>query len=180
MPRPPDLEKREKIVAAAIAVFVGNGYQGTTILAIEARAGLASSHIYTYFKDKEHLLVEAVRRMESEHIALSTELAEKSAELDDKQFIDKFYEAQETIRDRVRFIASVVFSPSLAHLFGDYDFDYSLVFLPFLKDLPEELAANTARALMDISIGYFLIGNMDGAKAASLHVLKGARALLRQ
>ncbi|MCL1830342.1 MAG: TetR/AcrR family transcriptional regulator [Oscillospiraceae bacterium] len=179
MPRPPDLEKRERILTAAIAVFIEKGYQGTTILAIEARAGLASSHIYTYFNDKEHLLVEVVHRMELEHITLSTNLTKKSVELDDEQFVEKFYEAQQTIRDRVRFIASVVFSPSLAHLFGEYDFDYSDVFLPFLTEFPNELAVNTARALMDISIGYFLIGDIDDAKAASLSVLKGSRALLR-
>ena len=179
LPRPPDSKKRERILTAAIALFLENGYHETTTLAISQRVKMSSAHMYTYFKDKEDLLVEAVRRMEAEHTALSTELAEKCVGLDDESFVDVFYEAQAKIRPRVRFIALCMLTPGLAHLFDDTDFNYSRVFLPFLKDWPEELAANTVRALMDISIGYFFLGDIDGARAASLSVLGNARLALR-
>ena len=176
--RPPDPRKRERILAAAIAVFLEDGSHGATTVAIARRAGMSSSHMYVYFRDKGHLLVEAVCRMKDEHAALSTELAAKGAGLDDAAFIEAFYAAQATIRHRVRFIASCVLSPRLTPLFDGIDFDYSSVFMPFLKEWPQELAAHTARALMAISLGYFLMGDMEGAKAASMSVLGNARRRL--
>jgi len=174
--RPPDPEKRERILTAAIELFLEYGYYGTTTAAIARRAGMSSSHKYIYFKNKEHLLFEAVLRMEREHIALSTGLVKKCIGLDDESFIERFYEAQATIRHRVRFIITVVLTPNHNHLFDDIDFDYSEVFIHFLKDWPEELAAQTARALMAISLDYFLLEDIESAKAASLSVLHNARA----
>ena len=175
--RPADPKNRENIVTAAISLFVEKGYQETTAVDIAKRAKVSSSHMYIYFENKERLLVEAVRRMEAEHTALSTDIAEKCVGLDDEGFIDLFYEAQAKIRPRVRFIAHCMMSPGLAYLFEGIDFDFSGVFVPFLKDWPQELSAGIARTLMDVSIGYFFFGDIDGAKASSLNVLKGARAL---
>jgi len=177
--RPNDPKKREKILTTAIELFLENGYQGTTTLAISKRAEMSSSHMYTYFRNKEHLLVEAVRRMEAEHTALSTEFAKKSIGLSDGSFIEGFYTAQATIAHRVRFIASCGLSPGLAHLFEGYDFDFSKVFMPFLKDWPEKEAADIAKALMALAVSYFLMGNIEAAKSASLSVLKNARNSLK-
>jgi len=134
--------------------------------------------MYTYFEDKEHLLVEAVRRMKDEHTALSTELASESAGLDDGQFIELFYDTQAKIRHRVRFIMVCILTPGLANLFTGMDFDFSNVFLPYLKGWQEDLAADTALALASIAAGYFFTGNADGAKSSSLSILKNARLSL--
>ena len=174
--RPPDPKKREKILSAAIALFLKEGYHDTTTAHIAERAGMSSSHMYIYFRDKEDLLIEAVRRMRDEHTALSTRLAEKSAGLDDAHFIDMFYEAQVKLRQRVRFIIHCMLTPGIAPLLDSIDFDYSEVFIPFLKEWPAEQASRTAWALMSISVSYFLGGGIDDAKAVSLTVLRNARA----
>jgi len=173
--RPLDPKKREKILTAAIGLFMEKGYHGTTTAAIAKRAGMSSSHMYTYFKDKENLLLEAARRMEAEHTALSTGLAEKCAGLDDKSFIELFYEAQAGISHRVRFIATCGLAPETAALFDGFHFDFSGVFLPFLRGWLKQDAGLTARALMDIAVGYFLMGDIETAKAASLLILSNAR-----
>ena len=132
--RQPNPAVREKILTTAIEVFVEKGYNANITTMIAERAAISISHMYIYFKNKEHLLVEAVRRMESEHLALSSELAEKSTGLDDESFINLFYEAQATIRHRVRFIALCMLTPGTAALFNGIDFDFSRVFTPFFED----------------------------------------------
>ena len=175
---PPDPEKKEKILQSAIELFVEKGYSETTTLAISRRAKMSSSHMYIYFADKEALLVAAVLRMKDEHTGLSTQIASKCAGLSDEGFFDLFFEAQATIYNRVRFIMHCTLSPGLAHLFDGIDFDFSGVFIPFLKDFPDKLAADTARVLASIAAGYFFTGDMNRSKAASLSALKGARASL--
>jgi len=176
--RPPDLRKRERILSAAIALFLKGGYHDTTTAAIARRAGMSSSHMYVYFENKEDLLVEAVRRMEAEHTVLSATLATRSAGLDEEHFIRVFYEAQGTIRHRVRFIMDCIVAPETARLFTVTDFDFSAVFLPFMEGWGEEQARCTAWALMSIAISYFLGGDVEDAKAASLNVLRNAKAAI--
>ena len=174
--RPLDPKKREKILTTAIALFVKKGYYGATSTDLADKTKMSSAHMYTYFEDKEDLLTKAILRMKDEHTALSTEISSMSVRFDDERFIELFYEAQEKIYHRVRFIINCMLMPELADLFEGIDFNYSEVFLPYLYDWPEEQAAHTARALASISAGYFLIGDIEGAKAASVNVLSNARA----
>jgi TetR/AcrR family transcriptional regulator len=44
---------RAAILAAAIALFVAKGFDGTTIAGIAARAGLPKANVYYYFRTKE-------------------------------------------------------------------------------------------------------------------------------
>jgi len=175
--RPGDPQKKEKILNTAISLFLEKGYHGTTTAEIGKRADMSSAHMYIYFKNKEDLLVEAAKRMEAEHTAMSTELSKKCAGLDDKTFIDKFYEAQSTIAYRVRFIATCGLAPETAHLFTDFKFDFSAVFVPFLQDWLKTDTFLTAKVLMDIAVSYFLMGGIETAKAESLTVLRNARTI---
>jgi len=178
--RPPDPKKREKILASAIDQFVKKGYYEATAIDIAKSVKMSASHIYTYFKDKDDLFLHAILRMKDEHTALSTELAKKSVGVDDASFIEQFYMAQKKIYYRVRFITHCMLTPGLSHLFEGTDFNYSEVFLPYLEDWPEELARHTARALGSISVSYFLLGDIDNAKAASLNILSNARASIKE
>ena len=59
--RPKDLEKRAAILEAAKLLFLGNGYDGTSMDAIAAQAGVSKLTVYSHFNDKECLFIEAVR-----------------------------------------------------------------------------------------------------------------------
>ncbi len=59
--RPKDLAKREAILAAAQVLFLSNGYEGSSMDAIAAEAGVSKLTLYSHFKDKEALLGEAVK-----------------------------------------------------------------------------------------------------------------------
>jgi AcrR family transcriptional regulator len=52
--------KRRAIVEAATAVFLRNGYLGTSMDEIAARAGVSKQTVYKHFADKERLFIEVV------------------------------------------------------------------------------------------------------------------------
>lgn len=59
--RPKDLEKRAAILDAAKRLFPENGFEGTSMDAIAAAAGVSKLTVYSHFRDKESLFAEAVR-----------------------------------------------------------------------------------------------------------------------
>lgn len=59
--RPKDLEKREAILAAAKKLFPEHGFDGISMDAIAAEAGVSKLTVYSHFKDKEALFGETVR-----------------------------------------------------------------------------------------------------------------------
>lgn len=63
--RTPDAKARTqgRILAAAAALFAARGYEGASISAIAARAGVSRSAVFWHFGDKETLFRETFRRM---------------------------------------------------------------------------------------------------------------------
>lgn len=59
--RPKDLEKRAAILDSAKRLFPENGFEGTSMDAIAAAAGVSKLTVYSHFRDKETLFAEAVR-----------------------------------------------------------------------------------------------------------------------
>ena len=175
-----NLEVREKILTIAIEVFVEKGYNANVTTMIAERAEISLSHMYIYFKDRDALLVEAILRMKDEHTAMSAEIAKKSAELDDERFAELFYEVQATIYHRVRLIINCMLSPPLTVLLGDINFDFSEVFIPFLQGWAGDATAHIARLLTTTALGYFVTGDINSAKAASLKILSNARLFAKE
>jgi AcrR family transcriptional regulator len=56
-------ERRDAILAAALAEFSASGFAATRLDDIARRAGVAKGTIYLYFRDKESLFQELVRTM---------------------------------------------------------------------------------------------------------------------
>lgn len=54
-------QKLDSILAAARALFVENGYAGTTTRAVARRAGVAVGTLFVYFPEKRDMLVAVVR-----------------------------------------------------------------------------------------------------------------------
>jgi AcrR family transcriptional regulator len=55
MPRTPDPNLRERLIAAATAEFAGAGFAGATLDGIGARAGVTKGGVYFHFAGKEEL-----------------------------------------------------------------------------------------------------------------------------
>jgi TetR/AcrR family transcriptional repressor of mexJK operon len=59
--RPKDLEKRAAILEAAKSLFPLHGFDGVSMDAIAAEAGVSKLTVYSHFKDKDALFRETVR-----------------------------------------------------------------------------------------------------------------------
>lgn len=59
--RPKDLAKRKAILEAAKSLFLSKGYDGSSMDAIAAEAGVSKLTVYSHFTDKETLFAEAVK-----------------------------------------------------------------------------------------------------------------------
>lgn len=59
--RPKDLEKRAAVLEAAKVLFLRNGFEGASMDAIAAAAGVSKLTVYSHFSDKETLFGEAIR-----------------------------------------------------------------------------------------------------------------------
>ena len=59
--RPKDPAKREAILSAAKSLFLSNGYEGSSMDAIAAEAGVSKLTVYSHFTDKETLFAAAVK-----------------------------------------------------------------------------------------------------------------------
>lgn len=63
MSQPPEKRsdrKRRQITQAAAAVFIAQGYEGTSMDEIAAKASVSKQTIYKHFSDKDHLFTEIV------------------------------------------------------------------------------------------------------------------------
>jgi len=58
--RPKDLEKRAAILGAAKTLFLAKGFEGASMDAIAASAGVSKLTVYSHFGDKDHLFKAAV------------------------------------------------------------------------------------------------------------------------
>ena len=58
--RPKDLEKRQNILNAAKAVFLKNGYHGSSMNQIAQEAGVTKLTVYNHFQDKQNLFICAI------------------------------------------------------------------------------------------------------------------------
>jgi TetR/AcrR family transcriptional repressor of mexJK operon len=79
--RPKDLEKREAILAAAKKLFPEHGFDGVSMDAIAAEAGVSKLTVYSHFKDKEALFSETVRAKCEEQLPAQLFLADLSGPL---------------------------------------------------------------------------------------------------
>lgn len=59
--RPKDMEKRAAILQAARCLFPQHGYEGTSMDAVAAEAGVSKLTVYSHFGDKDSLFREALR-----------------------------------------------------------------------------------------------------------------------
>ena len=59
--RPKDLEKRAAILEAAKRLFPQHGFEGTSMDAVAAEAGVSKLTVYSHFGGKESLFIETIR-----------------------------------------------------------------------------------------------------------------------
>jgi len=66
---PKGVQTRALILRTALDLFTERGYEGTTMRAIAAQAGVSLSHAYYYFRSKEELIQAFYLRSHEDHLA---------------------------------------------------------------------------------------------------------------
>lgn len=66
--RPKDMEKRASILAASKQLFTQKGFEGTSMDAVAASAGVSKLTVYSHFGDKDSLFREVVREWIAEYL----------------------------------------------------------------------------------------------------------------
>jgi TetR/AcrR family fatty acid metabolism transcriptional regulator len=73
MARAKAVDKRRRILEAAVSVFARKGYFAARVSDIAKKAGVADGTIYLYFRGKEDVLVRLFDEVMSEHVAEARE-----------------------------------------------------------------------------------------------------------
>ena len=109
--------KREKLLQAAIKLFIKNGFHAVTVDAISEEAGITKKTLYHYFKSKEELILAALRYR-------------------DERFRNDFMRMVESKTEDPKDRLLVVFDV-LEEWFREEDF-YGCLFVTALGEYPEE------------------------------------------
>lgn len=72
---------RRQILETALRLFRERGFEGTTMRAIAAEAGVSLGNAYYYFKSKDHLIQAYYGRAHAEHLVACAELLESETDL---------------------------------------------------------------------------------------------------
>jgi TetR/AcrR family transcriptional regulator, fatty acid metabolism regulator protein len=73
MGRAKGVDKRRRILDAAVAVFARKGYFASRVSDVAKKAGVADGTIYLYFRGKEDILVRLFDEVMSEHVSEARE-----------------------------------------------------------------------------------------------------------
>ncbi|MBK7875114.1 MAG: TetR family transcriptional regulator [Planctomycetes bacterium] len=75
---------RAAIVDAALRLFHGHGYEGTTMREIARAAGVSLGNAYYYFESKEHLIQAFYERTHQEHLVECEAVLAREKKLEDR------------------------------------------------------------------------------------------------
>jgi TetR/AcrR family transcriptional repressor of mexJK operon len=122
--RPKDLEKRAAILLAAKRLFTTQGFDGTSMDAIAAAAGVSKLTVYSHFQDKERLFAAAVECVCQEQMPAEIFLADLKGPIR-KQLLAiaraffSLITSEEALAVHRTIVANARQSPKLAQLFWE-------------------------------------------------------------
>ncbi len=179
--RPKDPAKREAILAAARDLFLNNGYEGSSMEAIAAEAGVSKLTLYSHFKDKEALFAAAVKaicetRLPRSLFLLDGDCPIGQALLDIGCAFQELVNSPESIGLHRLMVAMATQNPALSRMFFDVGPQLLLVDLQQmfahandrgLLNTPEPMRAAEHFCTLIKGAGHFrlLIGYVDQLEA---------------
>ena len=171
--------KKETILTAAYELFVENGYEGTAMAAISAKAGVSTAHAYLFYEDKEDLLEAAVRKSQDNNFKAYSEIISRGVGEDIDGFVDMAFSVLETVRKDALFVMHCLLTPKIAarirKVQKEYELSIPTLFESFFVGVASEKAEVTRYLLVSVTYAYFLDGNVEEAKKAMVELLKGIK-----
>lgn len=163
---------RDKIHEAAIALFTTQGFHGTGVREIAAKAGVSLGNLYNHHANKEDLLAALLSEFEKEYTAPDTPLADALRDFETLDDLERLGEASRAMvqrfADYIRLIYVDVVELEGEHirrLFGGMRKRYEEVLGPKLDALRARglLAkdADPIAGVMTATIVYFYLFNIE-------------------
>ena len=115
------MDKKEKIIEAALRLFVDNGFHGTPTSKIAQEAGVANGTLFQYFKTKDELVVAlyiSVKENMAEFIEKNNAKSDNLKEVMKSQFLASLFWALDNMV-KFRFIQQFHTSPYVGKIEQD-------------------------------------------------------------
>lgn len=135
----PDIAVRERLLAAAARLFSRKGYSATTTREIVAAAGVTKPVLYYYFRNKEGIYLELMRKSTDKFEAMLNAFGTESG-IPAKRilsFCDKLFTLFVEDIEIVRLIYSIYYGPHQGAPFIDYD-SFQLKLQETVKEIVKE------------------------------------------
>jgi AcrR family transcriptional regulator len=141
--RLPAEERRELILDAALEVFAGRGFHGSSIDEIAQAAGVSKALIYEHFPSKRDLHVSLLERNVQEIFERLADAAATSdpGEVRLRKGVDAFLEFVETRRDAFRMLFRDAVEPEVAELVASVQRQVGAVVAGLIATEPRRIPA---------------------------------------
>jgi AcrR family transcriptional regulator len=140
------IQTKEKILDTAYSLFCAKGYYNTSTNEIAKEAGVSIGSIYSYFKNKDTILLEILRRYHQEFAKSTEDLSQKlEAYRSDmrawlRHLIDNLIRLHENGRELIREMETLSFSkPEVAALLRNQQEESRLATLEFLRRMKDDV-----------------------------------------
>ncbi len=154
-----EISRREQIIRNASQIFEAKGFNGTTIDDIVQATGIAKGTFYIYFRNKEELLLEVIRKLVDETLEeIETKLGEekdffKRLLIKGSMFTDLYLQKSDLFNV---LIGQTVGNPHLAQQLRDI---YRIMANPVMEDLRIGMEMGQLFKMDDIdTVAYCLVG----------------------
>ncbi len=115
------MDKKDKIIEAALKLFVENGFHGTATSKIAQEAGVANGTLFQYFKTKDELVMAlyvSVKENMAEYIEKNTAKSDNVKEVMKSQFLSSLFWALDNVV-KFKFIQQFHTSPYIGKVEQD-------------------------------------------------------------
>lgn len=136
------MDKKNKILNAALELFGKNGYFNTTVESISRKSGVAKGTVYFYFKDKKELFLSTINySLNNCNLEILDQVSGVDApELKLKKYIETFFKLMKDNYSKMKFFMINNFNSKqeLINLTKNLDMKIILKRFEILRDIIEE------------------------------------------
>lgn len=157
------VDYKQKILTAAIKVFAQKGYMNTTMSDVSIQAKVGIGTLYNYFRNKDDLLLNCMKKTIEDEIQQLKELSEKETDLMDKLHTFFVHHA-ELIKSKPYIAKFLVVELRQSESFYKRNPSYNPLnyYIDFVRDIFNEAMACGRIKQMDVdALSYMVVGSMD-------------------
>ncbi|NMM46971.1 TetR/AcrR family transcriptional regulator [Marinigracilibium pacificum] len=151
------IQKRKRILFAALELFATQGYDGTSVSQIARAAGISKGLTYVYFDSKEDLLFQIINFFKAEDEVRLTSLYDDDPNVFLKRLIHDFFSRLRQRPEHVKLITSLMLQVSKYKFIQEMAIDKYLTYFQLMQELLDKIGFPDSRREAKL-----LTGMLDG------------------